>query len=597
MQADDNESKRVGTTGDRPRRKRRRRRHSGGRSDDRTGSGTEDGARAARGEPQRGGGAQGDRSDTGARRRKRKRPRRGERPRGKPASPLEARPEIDETKATDAPLTAHEREAIREHFRFLARHRKMLRIKLNAAEDLLLNGVREPEHRGICKHLLGKVDRACVKAALARIEEPEKRTRLLEGVVRFSRDAAIVLLYLESLSSSGSRDEAAAAVSIALEQLEPSEISSAQMRRLLGLVAELFDARQLPQLVLGMLGNEGFRAAFDESIEGLPASLTALFGPLRAVHAAVVEGNESVADSETLRSGLALLLDSPDRLLGAHPEPVRRRLYELALDLAPRMPRAERALGTLLESFAPESRQFSQLGVARARRLLADHRDDEARALLEAIREHHPGYKLPARWLSALDVRRVGRVALLDDSPESIHMGLWLDRQRQVWVRVGQPAEAEAFEHAAAIHGRLLLPGVAPLLVGGRTDDGTPYFAVPRVGVPASHRIAAQRPDAAVFRDLALAGVEILSALAWAGVILPDDAPERFLLGGTERLWLMSLVGARLAPPEEAREAAVEPARDWCRRLVAGRGGRARLTAALEQADTLEDLAAALASG
>ncbi|MEE8201438.1 MAG: hypothetical protein V3R29_09755, partial [Candidatus Acidoferrales bacterium] len=59
--------------------------------------------------------------------------------------------------------------ALREHFRFLRENRKELRLKVNAAEDLLLNGVREPTHRGVCQHLLGKVERGAVLSAAERL--------------------------------------------------------------------------------------------------------------------------------------------------------------------------------------------------------------------------------------------------------------------------------------------------------------------------------------------------------------------------------------------------------------------------------------------
>jgi len=543
-------------------------RADGGGNQRRDGGGTQrrDGA-----PQQREAGGRGD----GRRRKRRRRPKqkKGPPPEAKKASPLEAAPEIDTSKAAFAPLSEDERAVIRAHFRFIAKHRKILRVKLNAAEDLLVNGVKEPEHRGVCLHLLGKVDRACINAALTRIDDEEKKTRLLEGVVRFSRDVAIVLLYLESLSSSGSRDEAAAAVAAAFEQIEFKDVSAAQMRRLLELAASLFDAKQLPQLVLGLLGNDGFKETFDQSLDDLPASLTDLFAPLRAVHAVVIEGRRTDLGDDVLARGLDLLLAAPDAMLRSHPESMRRRLVQLALDLEPES--AERALATLLDSFDKKGRHYSDLAMHRARRMLAAARDDDARAILTAVREHHPGFKLPGRLLTALDAPRVGRIALLDDRPESIRRGLWLDEQYPVWVRVGTQEQTERFAHAAALHKGLLLPNVAPLLVSGTTSDG-PFFAVPQVGTPATGRVS---------RDLARAGIEILSALAWAGVVLPDASADRFLLQG-DRLWLWSLLDAHAAQPEDARREMVDPARAWCKACKA--------FAAVDQARDLEPLAAAL---
>ena len=59
---------------------------------------------------------------------------------------------------------------MRLHFRFLKEYRKVLRLRVNAAEDLLLNGKRAPTHRGVCQHLLAKIDRARVVGATQQLE-------------------------------------------------------------------------------------------------------------------------------------------------------------------------------------------------------------------------------------------------------------------------------------------------------------------------------------------------------------------------------------------------------------------------------------------
>ena len=123
-------------------------------------------------------------------------------------------------KPVEEPLGPEEVAAMKQHFAFLLKYRKVLRLKLNAAEDLLVNGAKDPAHRGVCLHLLGKVDRAMVNGALTRLDTPEARTRFTEGVVRFSSDVALTLSYLESLSESSSRDEASAALSMGFERID-----------------------------------------------------------------------------------------------------------------------------------------------------------------------------------------------------------------------------------------------------------------------------------------------------------------------------------------------------------------------------------------
>jgi len=65
-------------------------------------------------------------------------------------------------------LDAAEVAEMKQHLAFLRRYKDILRLKLNAAEDLLVNGQREPTDRGVCRHLLGKVERSVVEAAVAR---------------------------------------------------------------------------------------------------------------------------------------------------------------------------------------------------------------------------------------------------------------------------------------------------------------------------------------------------------------------------------------------------------------------------------------------
>ena len=76
------------------------------------------------------------------------------------------KPNID----ADQPLTPAEAAEIRANFQFLSRHRKSLRLRVNAAEDLLLNGAQPPTHRGRCAHLLAKVDLSAVQSALDRLD-------------------------------------------------------------------------------------------------------------------------------------------------------------------------------------------------------------------------------------------------------------------------------------------------------------------------------------------------------------------------------------------------------------------------------------------
>ena len=103
---------------------------------------------------------------------------------------------------------------MREHLAFLRRYKEVLRLKLNAAEDLLVNQQREPSDRGVCRHLLGKVDRAVVERAIERDPlrgDAAARARMLAGAVRLTVDVGVLLAYLEALAHVRSHAEAAQA--------------------------------------------------------------------------------------------------------------------------------------------------------------------------------------------------------------------------------------------------------------------------------------------------------------------------------------------------------------------------------------------------
>ena len=79
------------------------------------------------------------------------------------------------------------------------------------------------------------------------------------------------------------------------------------MRRVLQLMIEVFDEKERPALLLGMLESASFRDAFDKSIADLPEALSHLVLPLRAAQAVILHGKPNTLDSETLGDGVNLL--------------------------------------------------------------------------------------------------------------------------------------------------------------------------------------------------------------------------------------------------------------------------------------------------
>lgn len=552
-----------------------------------------------------------------------RRPRRGRRRKGKEreapgAAAAAPKPvvralegsQIDATRPPDEPLSDGEAAEMREHLRFLSRHRKTLRLRPNAKEDLLLNGAREPTHRGECLHLLGKVDLAGVQSALTRMPDPDARVELLGGVVRFAGDVGIVLRYLEALADVSSRSAAAGAFSMAVARIDFAEVSAARMRRLLDLIARIFVGAERVQVLFGLLQSHSFRTAFDASSEGLPDELAELFVPLSAVHEVVFEGAENRHGADVLARGLSAVLEAPGKVLRAYPRAVRERLLEVALRDVSDRALADRASAELLDSLPRDGRAFSSLGLVRAGQLLERGDEEAARKTLNEIREAHPDFRLPARWLEALDAPRLGRVALLDvtstdggrrrpsRSRGSLAAGFSLRTQRAVWLRTAPPDEAETFRREVDLQRGLAVAGVLPPSDWGVAEDGTAWVAGPAVGRPLRELLDRRKWRRDHAFALALGGVQLLHSLAVGGVVLPDLEPERLLVvdGAVPVLWLADLSGAERArgvPDARALGAS------WCesalRAVTAGRTPDA-VREALAGRAGLPDLAAVLAA-
>jgi len=128
----------------------------------------------------------------------------------------------------------------------------LLKLRVNAAEDLLLNGVREPSHRGLCIHLLAKVERSRV-LTVSQTMPPADAVRFLSGLIRFAPEIGYILRFLECVKVTASQAQAGAAVTEALKQLNFAELSAAQMRQLVALITDVFAERELPVFLFSLL--------------------------------------------------------------------------------------------------------------------------------------------------------------------------------------------------------------------------------------------------------------------------------------------------------------------------------------------------------
>lgn len=537
-----------------------------------------------------------------------RRGRGGRRPSNRAARALSKQSEsVDLDKSADDPLTKQEVALLREHFRFLRENRKELRLKVNANEDLLLNGVREPVHRGVCRHLLGKVERSNVLAAVERLE-PARAARLLAGIIGFSADIEYVLLFLEKIEQSASPADATAALFQGLRRIDFDTVSSAQMRRVLQLTTDLFDENQRPALLLGMLESASFRDAFDKSMGDLPDALSHLVLPLRAAQAAILRGEPNVFDSQTLCDGVNLLLDLDSKILLRHSASMRQRLFHYGLQScgAPDHRRHDR-LKMLLRNFSTSDPETSQRGIALAAHLIAANSEADARQILQTLASANPDFDLPTRWLALLDAERLDRIALLEQPSDRTDVlgrhpwraGIWLETMRPVWVQIARPDEITSHEATLDLLGELAVQGVASVLESGTTQAGEPYFVVANAGQPLDRALTEDAGlDLAAALRICHAAVGLLNSLAAVGVQLPDVELTRFTLEPSGALGLTDLAGARRVDPDARGGFAFELARSCCT-AVLDRARRyivpAEVRSVVSDATSCADLARGLA--
>src|SRR2546426_2419786 len=354
---------------------------------------------------------------TGSRRRRRR--GRGERP-GGPVSPRPAPEVVPETSRLaapapgEAPLTPAEVAEMKEHLAFLRRYKEVLRLKLNAAEDLLVNQQREPTDRGVCRHLLGKVDRAVVERAIERDPlrgDAAARARMLAGAVRLTVDVGVLLAYLEALAHVRSHAEAAEAFAEVVRRIDFESVSATRLARLLQVLIDTFVDHERVQVLFSLLAGDAFRRAFDAALPTFPPAVAEVCTPLRAVHRRLLEDGGADAAPELLAKGLEQVLSAPDPVLRGYAEPLRAGMLELAIGPGVSPAVADRAVGVLLPSLQRDGRTYARFAIRRAGQLLARHVDDKARAVLQELRRAQPGARTAERWLAALHALRFGPVA------------------------------------------------------------------------------------------------------------------------------------------------------------------------------------------
>jgi hypothetical protein len=516
---------------------------------------------------------------------------------------------------------------MKETFRFLREHRHALKLRVNAAEDLLLNGSREPTHRGVCQHLLAKVERSRVLAVSERLS-PAEATRFLAGILRFSPEIPYTIRFLECVKASASQTEAGAALTHALRHLDFAEASPAQVRQILFLIVEVFPRQEMPVLFLSLLSGAPFRRAVDRSADVLPETLAAMVLPLRAVRSVLARDEQRSRDDTPgagryepadVEHGALLLLQAATANLLELEGPARRRLFELGCAAVMGAGPAAEATVTRLRELLPSVPFSNDAERARGVEQLVSAAltlglEAQARTLLDETLRKHPQAAPFSHWRKLLDAPRVGHIAM--DPPDRHrdrrhasatengalpppgrwYRGFHVPTQTTVRLRYGEASEAEHYRQIVALWRNLLVPAVERLVESG--DGERPYLALRSAGRSLARALEDPRGlDAGTRRAWCLEVCQILSAVGRSGVELPDADPHRFSVDPALRLWLVDPWLAAKSAPDAAERAHLSHAVALCKIIAIG-GRTPAVSAAvldgLERAASLTELAAML---
>jgi len=484
---------------------------------------------------------------------------------------------VDIDRPVDEPFTPTELADMRRHLAFLRKNRTILRLKFNAAEDLLVNGLKEPDHRGRCRHLLSKVDRGAITAALNReplASQPGKRVEFLAGAAAITGELSVLLQFLEAKGAAASKD-AAGTFTLAVQQVDFSEISAARMGQLLDVMTTVFNEHELPGVLFGLLQGKSFSRAFDQHADHIKPEIIERFAPLRAVFNALSAGRKGRGKSgkqkrisDELAKGVFEMLSAPVGVVANYNERVRKALLETAI--AARVPwiADSDGLAHLLKGLNHKSDQYQRLSSSYAKQLIALGEYNKAKAALRDLSKAHPGLKEAKQLATLLEQPRIAHFAVAQsESSDGLRPATSLLSLGKSLVRVGGPSSNDQFATEAALQSNICLPGVVDVLESGRSSDDIPYVAVRAIAPRLDEEMARHKKPLArelAFR-LALAGIRIFHALELAGVALPDSKASRFLFEEPDRLWLADFSGALTLEPERASQAARECAAAFCR--------------------------------
>lgn len=493
---------------------------------------------------------------------RRRRARGGRRDTPAELKPLTDNATLDLNRDRDTALSEQERDEAMLHLEFLRRFKPALRLSVNAKEDLLVNGTRPPDDRGVLKHLFSKIDKATVDRALSRDplkSDTKQRTEFLAGVVRLNPDPGALLNYLETLVEASHRRLAARAFGATIRRMDFSSMSGAQLNRLLEVCRATFSGPDRVQAFFGLLDSESFQQTLQQHSADLVPKIADELLPLAAALRAV-SGNAGLPKDESTRAlvttGIARWMAAPAEVLVSYSLEQRIRLAEFVVVAADGT--APGALPpALMDSIPRDHERYLQLGLNWSEKLLQAGQADAALGLLRQVCQAHPDHRDAARRCKALQGEKFGPLVLNEKVQGDFQSAFWPREAAHGWAWLGTAEQAKDVAARARWQAEISMPGVAPLLAHGRGPGARPFMLLAAGGQPLSPKRLGLRDALRLTRDALL----ILRGLASLGIELPDAHPTRFWSQGREGLKLMDLDGATRSDETRAMMALAEPAK------------------------------------
>ena len=360
---------------------------------------------------------------------------------------------------------------MKRHLAFLKAYRQVLRLKLNANEDLWVNGVKKPEDRGGCKHLFGKIDSNTIEAALLRgkLSENNKAITIPGGGRSVNPGRKIWVSYFQCLKET-SPEVLLTAFEQSLTWIDFEQMSESKLKKLLVFLWEGFSGGTRLSLWMQLMGQKAFRAKAHSILEASSELDREMLQHMKTYDALwKKEPTLSWSDPET-RAVLDNWLSIEKINRGTLPKVTRLRLWRILLNSASSLMLNHQWLGANAKGLADN--KFTDGLWALSRRALLWSHYDRAALILSQIPSEDRTSQEAQYLLRMLKKPRIGPYALMNEVVEDSYRGeaFWLTRGLKTFLQVTGMTEGKKIlaERKTLTH----VDGLSQLIDGGGFEQG-----------------------------------------------------------------------------------------------------------------------------